>query len=62
MLKSFFVNGPDRFFKVSIYFRVFEVDFFGLEISQYPREDGILRKVTKGSITGLIQVHEIFIV
>jgi hypothetical protein len=47
MLKPFFIDSANGFFKVSVDFRVFDIDILRLEISQNPGENGVLREVTE---------------
>ena len=47
MLESFFIDGPDRFGKVTISFLVLKIDFLGVIILNDPREDRVLGEITE---------------
>jgi hypothetical protein len=62
MFESLLVDGANRFFEIPVGLRIFNVDIFRLEISQNPWKNGVLGKIAERSVTGLIEVHKIFVV
>ncbi len=62
MFESLLVDGTNGFFEIPVDLRIFNVNILRLEIGQNPGEDGVLGKIAERSVTGLIEVHEIFVV
>jgi hypothetical protein len=62
MFESLLVDGADRFFEIPVDLRIFNVNILRLEISQNPWKNGVLGKIAERSVTGLIEVHKVFVV
>jgi uncharacterized membrane protein len=61
-VKPVIIEGPNWFGQVPIIFFVIQVYLFVLVVRKNPWKDRILRKIRKGSISSLVQMHQVLII